>query len=80
MRSTGTSWRTREALADDLGAPEIDVVGIGAPVVGTSGGLECSVAIVDLPPRLDGDRVQALAAEVVGAAGALGRALGVRPR
>jgi DNA-binding IclR family transcriptional regulator len=78
VRSTGTAWRTREALDDDLAAPEIDVVGIGAPVVGTSGSMECSVAIVDLPPRLDGPRVQALATEVVGAAGALGRALGAR--
>jgi DNA-binding IclR family transcriptional regulator len=79
VRNHGTAWRTREALDADLAAPEVDVVGIGAPVVGTSGGMECSVAIVDLPPRLVGQRVRALAAEVVGAAGALSRALGAPP-
>ena len=37
--------------------------------------MECSVAIVDLPPRLEGAKVRALAAEVVRAAGSLRAAL-----
>ncbi len=75
LRAEGAQ-RTREASSADLRARAIDVVGIGAPVVGASRAMECSVAIVDLLPRLPGERVQALAAEVVGAAGALSRALG----
>ena len=52
--------------------------GIGAAYARACAGEGASVAIVDLPPRLDGPRVQSLAAEVVGAAGALSRALGVQ--
>jgi DNA-binding IclR family transcriptional regulator len=78
LRATGT-WPTREARDADLVTPDIDVVGIGAPVMGATGRMECSVAIVDLPPHLDVARVRSLAAEVVGGAATLSRALGGNP-
>jgi DNA-binding IclR family transcriptional regulator len=57
-----------EVRDQDFDASDIDVIGVSAPVWKADGGLECSIAIVDLPPRLDGPRVRAFGAKVATAA------------
>lgn len=66
---------TREVSDDELDG-DLDVLGISAPVFGSGGALECSVALVDPPP---GRKTVALARLVMAAANQLTVTLGGTP-
>ena len=67
---------TREASDDEING-ELDVLGISAPVFGSGGALECSIALVDPPP---GRSTAALGRLVIAAANQLTEILGARTR
>jgi DNA-binding IclR family transcriptional regulator len=75
IRDAGHDRGTREVSDDELDA-ELDVLGVSAPVFGSGGALECSVALVDPPP---GRNTVELGRLVTAAADQLTASLGGRP-
>jgi DNA-binding IclR family transcriptional regulator len=64
-----------EAHDDDLAGSSVELLGVSAPVWNGEGRFECSVAVVNPAPHLEGLEIAALAGEVVAAGRRLTRAL-----